>query len=158
MSRLRTRGLQAGPSGLRAPLLSAMVVWLAAGAALVWWLLALSARGAWQPVPVLPAPAVVAEPAAVARALGHREGAAPVSERMQPAAGARLRLLGVAAQPALKGAALLSVDGQPARPFRVGDKVSDAWVLQSVDRQRVRLVSSDDKGGEIELTLPPSAR
>lgn len=140
---------------LRLPMISAVLTWLLAGAVVVWWLLAFYGRGPWQQVPVLPAPAVVADPAVVARALGYRENASPVAAPSQPSPVSRLRLLGVVAQPASKGAALLSVDGQPPRPFRVGDKVADAWVLQSVDRQRVRLSASDGAGGAVELTLPP---
>lgn len=148
--------LLATRADLRLPMIGAVVTWLLAGAAVVWWLLAFSGRGSWQPVPVLPAPAVVADPAAVVRALGYRENASPVAAPSQPPPVSRLRLLGVAAQPASQGAALLSVDGQPPRPFRVGDKVADTWVLESVDRQRVRLSASDGAGGAVELTLPPS--
>lgn len=133
----------------RAPLWAAGLTWLAAGAALAWWLLTLLSGTAWQPVPVAAGAAVTAEPAAVARALGH-DGRPAAATPVAPA-GARLKLVGVVAQPSERGAALISVDGQPPRPFLVGSPVGEGWVLRAVERRRVWLSPATGDAGDLEL-------
>ena len=49
-----------------------------------------------------------------------------------PEAASRFVLLGVVADTDGQGAALIAVDGKPPRPFRVGAKVADGYVLHSV--------------------------
>ncbi len=71
--------------------------------------------------------------------------AAPVLES------ARFALLGVVAQPDAQGTALLSVDGKPAKPYKVGAMVVDGWALQSVQGRRAKLARN---GAEMVLELP----
>ena len=52
------------------------------------------------------------------------------------------------------GAALISVDGQAAKPVRVGNPVDGGLVLQSVSARRAVLASSPDAPAEITLELP----
>lgn len=56
-----------------------------------------------------------------------------------------------------RGAALIAVDGKPAKPYRVGAVVDGQWVLSAVQPRRVVLApqgaSSADAG--ITLDLPP---
>jgi len=89
-------------------------------------------------------------PKALALALGG--GLAPQAPSEAAAAPSRYALLGVAGN-AHGGAALISVDGQPAKPVRVGATVAGALVLKSVTGRRAVLSSGDGPG--LTLELPP---
>jgi len=93
---------------------------------------------------------------AVARTLGAvpvaAPGAAPVA-----AAPARYVLLGVVATGTDGGAALIAVDSQPPRPYRVGASLDGGLVLQAVTRRTVRLGPSLDAPSSMELSLPEKA-
>lgn len=99
--------------------------------------------------------------AAVARALG----AKPATGTSGPAAvntpaatdveAARFLLLGVVADSASRGGALLAVDGKPPKPVQVGAEVVDGWSLSSVEPRRVLL---SRKGADLELQLAPLPR
>ena len=66
-------------------------------------------------------------------------------------------LVGVlAGQQSGGGAALIAVDGQPAKPFRVGAVVVDGeLVLQSLGRREARLGASRGAATTLTLELPP---
>jgi general secretion pathway protein C len=55
---------------------------------------------------------------------------------------------------ASQGAALISVDGKTAKPFRVGTLVADGLVLQSAQGRRVSLGASMDGPPTLVLELP----
>jgi len=93
------------------------------------------------------------DPLAVARVLGGGQigataGPAPVS------AASRFKLTGVVANSANGGYALISVDGKPARPYRVGAQVDDALVLHSVTARSAALAARVDTPASITLDLP----
>ncbi len=90
-------------------------------------------------------------PKVLALALGG--GRAPQDSAEAPPTPSRYALLGVAAGNAHGGAALISVDGQPAKPVRVGAPVEGALVLQSVTGRRA--VLSSGEGPRVTLELPP---
>ena len=131
-------------------------------AALVWGGLALSA-GYWglrwwgeapaRALPVPPAPALTIDSERVASALGARvaTAAAPVAA---PGLASRLRLLGVVAAREGQGAALISVDGQPAKPYRVGAQLVDGARVLALGPRHAE-VGSDS--ARIRLELPASA-
>ena len=137
--------------------LATLALWALALASTVYWGLRLSAAPASLAVAaVAPAP-----PAPDAQALARLLGAVPatVAAASQAAPGpGRLVLLGVlAGQHSGAGAALIAVDGQPARPFRVGAVVVEGeLVLQSLGRREARLGASP--GGPATLTLELPAR
>ena len=87
---------------------------------------------------------------ALARALGGGKAAADVGA---PAAISRYALLGVVASRG-RDAALISIDGQEAKPVRVGHPVDDRLVLQSVTARRAVLASSLDAPAQVTLDLP----
>ncbi|MEO7400915.1 MAG: type II secretion system protein N [Polaromonas sp.] len=91
-------------------------------------------------------------PQAVARALGGGRTAKPAAAGT-PAAISRYALLGIVASRG-GGAALISVDGQEARPVRVGNPIEGGLVLQSVSPRRAVLASSLDAPAAITLDLP----
>jgi general secretion pathway protein C len=66
----------------------------------------------------------------------------------------RLKLTGVVANRSQSGYALISIDGQPARPYRVGARVNDALVLHSVAPRSAALAASLDAPVSLTLDLP----
>lgn len=68
---------------------------------------------------------------------------------------ARYKLIGVIAQGRQRGSALIGVDGEPAKPFRVGERVADGLVLQSVTARAVTLAPEMTGSLGITLELPP---
>ena len=71
-----------------------------------------------------------------------------------PDAASRFVLQGVVADDDQQGAALIAVDGKPPRPFRVGAKVADGYVLQSVSTRAAALGASLDGAPAFTLQLP----
>ena len=88
--------------------------------------------------------------AAVARSLG----AVSAPPDAAPRADSRFQLQGGVAGGVAQGAALLVVDGKPAKPYRVGATVAEGWVLQSVQGRRVSLGASVDGPETLRLELP----
>ena len=135
--------------------LSTLVLWALALASVAYWGLRLLAAPAGLAVPaVAPAP-----PAPDAEALARLLGAQPSQTAAPPVAAGpgRLVLLGVlAGQRSGGGAALIAVDGQPAKPFRVGAVVVDGeLVLQSLRPREARLGTSRSGATTLTLELPP---
>jgi general secretion pathway protein C len=58
------------------------------------------------------------------------------------------------ADTAQQGAALIAVDGKPARPFRVGSMLVEGFVLQSVGPRSAALGGSFDGPTALTLQLP----
>jgi general secretion pathway protein C len=154
-----TRAPSAGLSRF-APRLAAGLLAAAAAASLSYWVLQIAdsrmaAAGEASPA----AGARLPEPAAperVARLL-----AAP-SARPEAAvaalAGSQLQLTGVAAGTSGRGAALIAVDGLPARPYSVGMPVGEGLVLQSVQGRRAQLGPALQGPSTVVLELPPLPR
>ena len=135
------------------PAVLAGLLWLAAGLSAGYWGLQ-----AWGRAPVTPVPASASAPpvvdaALLARALGALPAATPMAEAT-PAAASRYVLQGVVAVGTARGAALIAVDGQPARPFRLGTEVARGLVLQAVTAQQVRLGATIDGPAAITLDMP----
>jgi general secretion pathway protein C len=87
---------------------------------------------------------------AAARSLG----AAPVQAAAAPTLASRFQLQGVMAGGPDAGAALIAVDGKPAKPYRVGAVVADGLVLQSAQGRRVNLGAAVDGPQTLALELP----
>ena len=128
---------------------------LAAASAAYWGL-----KG-WGPMLPSPAPTVLlvqAQPAAeqaVARALGGAQvSVTPASGAQASPAISRYALVGVLAGRSHTGAALISVDGQEAKPVRVGGLVDEGVMLQSVTGRRAVLSSGAGNMRAFTLELP----
>ncbi len=65
----------------------------------------------------------------------------------------KYQLLGVIAQGTL-GSALIAIDGKPAKPYRVGQHVSDNLMLHSVAKRSAALSSGLQGNPSITLELP----
>ncbi len=131
------------------PRAGTFVVWALAAASVAYWGLRFSSAPAGPlAVPAVSAMATASDPAAVARLLG--AGVAATSQAA-PSLASRFSLVGVAAGNSSRGAALIAIDGKPAKPFRVGAVVEEGLVLQSVAPRRAVLGSGVD--GPVSLTL-----
>lgn len=92
----------------------------------------------------------------IARALGG--GLAPVQAALVVAPSLnRYSLVGVVAGSQRPGAALISVDGQEAKPVRVGNLVDNDVVLESVSGRQAVLSSSTGVAEKITLEMPKLA-
>jgi general secretion pathway protein C len=128
---------------------------LAAGAAVFWGLRLASPAQPVAAAAAMPKASVAADADAVARLLGaiSASEAAPAA----PEAASRFALSGVVADPFNQGAALISIDGKPPRPFRVGSRVGDNYVLQSVGVRSATLGASAAGPAAFTLQLPVRA-
>jgi len=142
-----------------------MLAWAVAGYTAVFWALQWGASPHAEGLTPVPAVLPDVDSGAVARALGG--GAAPVqavvSAVAQPGLAQRLSLQGVLtrAEPAREagqGVALLSIDGQKARPYAQGAVVDGQWTVRRVEARAVVLapkVESSERGGaDVRLEMP----
>jgi general secretion pathway protein C len=65
-----------------------------------------------------------------------------------------IQLLGVIAGQSGQGSALLAIDGQAPKPYRVGQTVSEGLVLQRLDARRAQLGATLNGPTLRELKLP----
>jgi general secretion pathway protein C len=123
---------------------------LAAGSA-AYWVLKWSAT----PASGVNAPAISrsapTDPSVVARLLG---GAQTAVAALADTAASRFKLMGVVTTGASTGYALISVDGKPARPYRVGAAVNDSLVLHSLAPRSAALAPKADAPASFTLELP----
>ncbi|CAN7235234.1 general secretion pathway protein C [Acidovorax sp. LjRoot129] len=138
--------------------LGTLTLWAAAGASVVFWGLRLSAPAAGAAAPVMVPTAVSPDAQALARLLGAVPavaGAAPAVAA--PTLASRFALIGVlSGRSSGGGAALIAVDGKPAKPFRVGAAVDEGLVLQALGPRQAQLGGSMD--GAATLTLDMSLK
>ncbi|MEJ8838998.1 type II secretion system protein N [Ramlibacter sp. AN1133] len=126
---------------------------LAAGSAAYWGLkLSSSTRSVAAPVAVARQVGPV-DPVALARMLGSTPAAAAAPAPVI-ALSSRFQLLGVAAGARSGGgAAVIAVDGKPARSYRVGSTIDEGLVLQSV-HGRQAVIAARDGRPVLTLELP----
>lgn len=141
-----------------APRLATFLLWSLAAASAVFWVLQ-----NWNPSATTTSTdgsvikaqlASTAEPAPdltpqVAAALGAKNATALTPAAEMTALQARLQLQGVLAVGTARGAALISVDSKPAKPYRVGSAIeSDLEVISVAPRE-----ASIGKAGQAAFTL-----
>ena len=127
-----------------------LVAALVSGSA-AWWGLTLSNAAPWQPT-VSAAPPPQLDVSVLARALG--AGATPVNTAPAPPPLA-IQLLGVVALASGKGHALLVIGDAQPKTYKVGSKLGEGLVLQSVGTRSAQ-VGADMKGPARQLLeLPP---
>lgn len=131
---------------------STFVLWGLVAASAVYWATKLGSGPALVPAAPAARSAPPPDPAAVARLLGSTPAAAAAA----PVASlsSRFQLLGVVAEPDGGGAALLVVDGKPAKPYRAGAQVDESLVLKSIEPRRVTLAASMQAPPAVTLELP----
>jgi len=128
------------------------LLWGLAALCVAYWALKLlgAASGVSATPPVLRTPPSV-DTAAVARLLG---GSAAAESPAAPSLASRFALQGIVADRRGAGAALIAIDGKPARPFRVGMQLEEGLVLQSVQGRRALLGERWDGPTTLSLELP----
>ncbi|MBK5207020.1 MAG: general secretion pathway protein C [Polaromonas sp.] len=131
------------------------LLWALAAASAVYWGLRTAGPAAAVSVPEATALASAgdasARQAAIARFLGATNSVAAISSKVPIAS--RFSLIGVVTQ-GRGGAALLVVDGKPAKPYRVGSWIDEGMVLQSVGPRHVVLAASEDGPALQRLEMP----
>ena len=128
-----------------------LVVWaLAAGSVAYWGLRLLARPPAFAPAPLAVSVPMPPDPAVVARLLG----ATAAQAAPQASLASRFALSGVVAGAPGGGAALIAVDGNPARPFRVGSVIEEGLVLQSASARQATLGQSRDGPVLVTLDMP----
>ena len=130
-------------------------LWALAAASAVFWGLKLTGGPSPVNVPVAPLrPVAAVDPAAIARLLGSAPAAATLAVPTPVASlASRLQLVGVVAgERSGGGAAVISVDGKPASPYRVGSAIEEGLVLQSVHGRQAVLANG---ATQVTLELPP---
>lgn len=134
------------------------LLWALAAASAVYWGLRASGPGPAVFVPETVALAsagdALARQTAIARFLGAAKSVAASSSAVLISS--RFSLIGVVTQ-GRGGAALLAVDGKPARPYRVGSRIDEGTVLQSVGPRHVVLAASADGTALQRLEMPGPA-
>lgn len=138
------------------PGVGAALLWLVAAASVVFWVLKFPSGTAVQGVPVVPSagPASAASPVQASVHLARAWGVqAPVPE-VSIAQSSRFQLWGVVAGASGQGSALIAVDGQPPRAFRVGQAVTEGVVLQGLGPKQAQLGASAQGAALFSLSLP----
>ena len=123
----------------------------AAGAA--YWVLQWPDASDMPRSPMAVATADAPDPQALVRLMGGagaNAAQAPVTQ-----APSRFVLTGVVADRAHGGAALIALDGQASKPYRVGAKVADGLVLQSVAARRAVLAPAFNAPAALTLEMKP---
>ncbi len=147
LQNLRSLGVSTGW-----PSLTTALLWCAAALSTGYWVLQFpSGQAEWRASEMVTDSAAASAPMSpqLARVLGGAV-ASPVSA---PDAG-RLQLLGVIAGPSGQGSALIALDGQAPKPYRVGQTVSEGLILQSLSPQRAQLGATLNGPAQRELQLP----
>jgi len=139
-----------------------MLAWLLAGYTAVFWALQWGASprvdGLVPPLAAVPE----VDSGAVARALGGGAAPASVAAVAQPSLAQRFSLQGVLSRAgsdkeAGPGVALLSVDGQKARPYPQGALVDGQWLVRRVEARAVVLAAKTEgreQGSELRVEMP----
>lgn len=132
------------------------VLWALAAGSVAYWGLKVAGRPSRLDLPLPPAHQVAAaDPAAIARLLGSTPAAAAAPAPVASLS-SRFQLVGVVAGVhSGAGAAVISVDGKPARPYRVGSALDENIVLQSVQGRRAVLAARPGGQPVLTLELPP---
>ncbi len=137
------------------PRVSAFVLAAMAAGSAVYWGLKWPGGATAPMATVAMSDAPMVDPLALARVLGGGNPAA--SAAPAPAvvnAISRMALVGVVADGKNGGSALISIDGKPARPYRVGSRVDESLLLQSVGPRRALLAADLQGPASLTLELP----
>ena len=138
----------------------AFLVWALVAASCVFWGTRLLARSSASTALVVPIDHDMTANSDVSRLLGAAPQAESAPVDAAPALSSRFRLTGVVApkHPSEQGLALISVDGNPPRVYRVGAAIDGDLMLREVSLRTATVASSrsgTDLGASFVLELPP---
>lgn len=143
------------------PRIVAFLLWMLAALSASYWLMKVIGLSE---TPVRADAIATATPAVntadLLRVLGPPNQVGPsvvVSATPTPDPGVKMQLLGVVTGRKDTGIALIALEGQPARPFRVGSKISDTYKLDRVTTRSAILAAADGAASvTLELAQPTS--
>ena len=138
------------------PRVAAFAVGLLLAGSVVFWFMRWPSRDTG---PALPAAQATDDlPAASAAVLTRLLGAqaAPTALAANAESSNRFLLTGIVGLGGGQGLALLSIDGKPAKSYRVGSQLDEGWVLQSVGVRSVALGEQATGPLRLQLDLPSS--
>lgn len=129
-----------------------LALWALCGVSMAWWGLKLSQPRMPAGAPLAGQEALVADTQALSRILGAEAAPARMAGAAAPA---RFVLSGVlAGTRSGDGAALIAIDGKPAKPYRVGAELEPGLVVQSLGAREVHLGAAVDGDPAMTLELP----
>ncbi|MCE2780732.1 type II secretion system protein N [Limnohabitans sp.] len=131
------------------------LIWCAAAAGLVFWVLKFPTDSGARPTPVTATPIVssVLGPDAAsqtARVWGVQSALPEVSMALS----SRFQLLGVIANASGHGSALIAVDGQAPKAYRVGQTLTDGVTLINLSARQANLGPASGGAGGFSLAMP----
>jgi general secretion pathway protein C len=130
-----------GPNASRSfvlPLVT-LCIWATVAACITYWTLHFpQQQAAYAALAVTESSPTKYLTAHAARALGQQVTAATVQTA------SHFKLLGVIAKGTGGGSALIAIDGQEPKAYRVGQTVHEAWVLRSLSARQARLQSASE--------------
>lgn len=128
------------------------LVWAAVGLCAAYWAFKFITTKPVEATAAIATPAVVVDIKAVAKLLGATDGIAAKSTNTL--ASVKLTLFGLATSPSGHGIALIATEDKPAKPYRVGAKVTDDLVLKSISKVDATLAASSTAPDGQKLELP----
>jgi general secretion pathway protein C len=136
-------------------------VWTLVATSVTWWSLKFVGAGARTlTAAALATPVPGSDATDLAKVFGPPASAPVAALAAAPSAidpGTRFALVGVVANRASSGVALISVDGKAARPYRVGSQIEESYTLKSVATRSAVLEPSAPAGAPFTLELTPVA-
>lgn len=134
----------------------AALLWCAAAASAVFWVLNFPSGSAVQGVPEVHSAGQATAASALQPSvyLARAWGVQAQAQEVSIAQSSRFQLWGVVAGASGQGSALIAVDGQPPRAFRVGQTVTDGVFLQSLGPKQAQLGVSAQGSALFSLSLP----
>jgi general secretion pathway protein C len=127
-------------------------VWAAVGLCAAYWAYKFVTTQAVAATAAVAAPMVVVDTKAVAKLLGATDTVA--AKPIITAPSVKLTLFGLATSRNGQGYALIATEDKPAKPYRVGAKVTDDLVLKSISKVDAVLAASTDAPDSQTLSLP----
>ena len=141
--------------------LFALLVWALVAGTGVFWGLRLFAQPAQPPTRAVVVSDLTMARGDVSRLLGSAPSAPATEIAAAPAQSTRFRLTGVVApkHSSEQGLAVISVDGEPPRVYRVGASIDEALMLREVSLRTATVSSRNgpQAGGSFVLELPVAA-
>lgn len=128
------------------------LVWAAVGLCAAYWAFKFITTKPVEATAAIATPVVVVDTKAVAKLLGATDGIA--AKATNTLASVKLTLFGLATSPSGHGIALIATEDKPAKPYRVGAKVTDDLVLKSISKVDATLAASSTAPDGQKLELP----
>ena len=127
------------------------LVWVAVGLCAAYWAFKFVTTKPVEATAAMVTPAVVVDSKAIAKLLGATDN---IAAKSVSAPTVKLALFGLATTATGQGVALIATEDKPAKPYRVGAKVTDDLVLKSISKVDAVLAASITAPESQKLSLP----